>query len=66
MYSLTEVAIFLISQIFTDKHYNMPSFVPAVTQEVDVTADTFRRVAVMASAVDSARRVDVEPLGVDG
>ena len=44
----------------------MPSLVPAITQKVDVTADALRRVAVVASAVDSARGVDVEPLGIDG
>ena len=56
----------LISQILTDKHYDMPSLAPAVTQEVDVAANALRGVAVMASAVDSARRVDVKPLGVNG
>ena len=56
----------LISQILTDKHYDMPTLVPAVTQEVDVAANALRRVAVMASAVDPARGIDVEPLGVDG
>ena len=56
----------LISQILTDKHYDMPTLVPAVTQEVDVAANALRRVAVMASAVDPARGIDVEPLGIDG
>ena len=38
---------FLISQFFTDKHYDMPSLVPTVSQKVDMAANALRRVAVL-------------------
>ena len=56
----------LISKILTDKHYRMPTFISAVSQKVDITANAFRRVAIVASAVYSAWGLDIKSLGVDG
>ena len=54
-----------ISQLFTNQHYNMPSFVSAVPQKMDVTTNALRRVAVVASSVNPSWGLDVETLGID-
>lgn len=57
---------FLVSQVLAHKHHLVAAGIAAIAQQVNVAADALGRIAVVASAVDAARCVDVEALGVDG
>ena len=56
----------LVAQILTDKHHDVTAFISRISQKMDVTANAFGRVAVMARAVFQAGRVDVQPMRIDG
>jgi hypothetical protein len=59
------VIYFSISQLFSYEDDDMAAFVAGVSEEVDIAANAFGGVAVVALAVYLAWGLDVEPLGID-
>ena len=55
----------LISQILTNQHYDMTTF-RGIPKEVNVVADGFWRVAIVAYAVRLAWCLNVESGSIDG
>ena len=55
-----------ISQLFAYDDDDVAAFVAGVSEEVDIAADAFGGVAVVAFAVYLAGCLDVKSLGVDG
>ena len=60
------VIYFLISQLFSYEDDDVAAFVAGVSEEVDMAANAFGGVAVVALAIYLAWGLDVEPLGIDG
>ena len=60
------VIYFSISQLFSYEDDDVAAFVAGVSEEVNIAADAFGGVAVVALAIYLAWGLDVKPLGIDG
>ena len=60
------VIYFSISQLFSYEDDDVAAFVAGVSEEVDIAANAFGGVAVMALSVYLTWGLDVKSLGIDG